>query len=221
MATNENVETRTSHKVVFNNETMLNFIEFYQKHECLWNIRLKDYKKHDKRKIAIAEIAVEMGVSEDFVKKKIRSFAVHIYTGKKKINESKCTGTGTDDVYTPSLFWYHKLDFLQNVIVPRKTTSNLNNNTQFQISKEKLASLCAECERYIGTQGGGMDQAIAFLATEGCAKHIEFSPLRSHDVTLPSKAIFVIAHSLTSMNKAATADFNCRVVECRLATQVK
>uniref|UniRef100_A0A6P7FQG6 N-acetylgalactosamine kinase-like n=1 Tax=Diabrotica virgifera virgifera TaxID=50390 RepID=A0A6P7FQG6_DIAVI len=90
----------------------------------------------------------------------------------------------------------------------------------FQISKEKLATLCAECERYIGTQGGGMDQAIAFLATEGCAKHIEFSPLRSQDVTLPSKAIFVIAHSLTSMNKAATADFNCRVVECRLATQI-
>lgn len=35
------------------------------------------------------------------------------------------------------------------------------------MSKEKIANLCAECERYIGTQGGGMDQAIAFLATEG------------------------------------------------------
>ncbi|KAJ8945395.1 hypothetical protein NQ318_016002 [Aromia moschata] len=38
---------------------------------------------------------------------------------------------------------------------------------QFPLSKEKIANLCAECERYIGTQGGGMDQAIAFLATEG------------------------------------------------------
>lgn len=56
---------------------------------------------------------------------------------------------------------------------------------------------------------------------QGCAKHIEFSPLRSTDVTLPEKAVFVIAHSLTSMNKAATADFNCRVIECRLAAQVK
>lgn len=35
------------------------------------------------------------------------------------------------------------------------------------MSKDKIANLCAECERYIGTQGGGMDQAIAFLATEG------------------------------------------------------
>ncbi|KAJ8970738.1 hypothetical protein NQ317_004886 [Molorchus minor] len=33
-------------------------------------------------------------------------------------------------------------------------------------------------------------------------------------------AVFVIAHSLTNLNKAATADFNCRVIECRLAAQV-
>ncbi|KAF5279118.1 hypothetical protein FQA39_LY05796 [Lamprigera yunnana] len=90
----------------------------------------------------------------------------------------------------------------------------------FCISKKKLAHLCAECERYIGTQGGGMDQAIAFLATEGCAKLIEFSPLRSTDLFLPPGAVFVVAHSLTRMNKAATADFNCRVVECRLAAQL-
>ncbi|XP_044269352.1 N-acetylgalactosamine kinase [Tribolium madens] len=90
----------------------------------------------------------------------------------------------------------------------------------FPMSKEKIANLCAECERYIGTQGGGMDQAIAFLATEGCAKLIEFSPLRSTDITLPPGAVFVIAHSLAKLNKAATADFNCRVVECRLAAQL-
>nr|XP_023027143.1 N-acetylgalactosamine kinase [Leptinotarsa decemlineata] len=88
------------------------------------------------------------------------------------------------------------------------------------MSKERMANLCAGCERYIGTQGGGMDQAIAFLANEGCAKLIEFSPLRSTDINLPSGAVFVIAHSLTNLNKAATTDFNCRVIECRLAAQV-
>nr|XP_022914001.1 N-acetylgalactosamine kinase [Onthophagus taurus] len=91
---------------------------------------------------------------------------------------------------------------------------------KYPVCKEKLASLCAICERYIGTQGGGMDQAIAFLATKGCAKHIEFAPLRWKDITLPDGAVFVIAHSLAKMNKAATTDFNCRVVECRLASQI-
>ncbi|KAB0796666.1 hypothetical protein PPYR_10800 [Photinus pyralis] len=97
------------------------------------------------------------------------------------------------------------------------STSHVHN---FNISKKELANLCARCERYIGTQGGGMDQAIAFLANEGCAKLIDFTPLRCKDVSLPPGAVFVIAHSLTRLNKAATADFNCRVVECRLAAQL-
>ncbi|KAM4675603.1 N-acetylgalactosamine kinase [Discoglossus pictus] len=88
------------------------------------------------------------------------------------------------------------------------------------LSKVEIAETCAKCERYIGTEGGGMDQSISFLAEEGTAKLIEFSPLRSTDVKLPSGAVFVIANSCVEMNKAATSHFNIRVMECRLATKV-
>ncbi|XP_062848099.1 N-acetylgalactosamine kinase [Trichomycterus rosablanca] len=91
---------------------------------------------------------------------------------------------------------------------------------QQSISKVVLAETCAKCERYIGTEGGGMDQSISFLAEEGTAKLIEFNPLRSTDVKLPDRAVFVIANSCVEMNKAASAHFNIRVVECRLATKV-
>ncbi|XP_076863539.1 N-acetylgalactosamine kinase isoform X2 [Brachyhypopomus gauderio] len=91
---------------------------------------------------------------------------------------------------------------------------------QQSVSKVTLAETCARCERYIGTEGGGMDQSISFLAEEGTAKLIEFNPLRATDVKLPDGAVFVIANSCVEMNKAASSHFNIRVVECRIATKV-
>lgn len=89
-----------------------------------------------------------------------------------------------------------------------------------KLRKTEIAALCAESERYIGTQGGGMDQAIAFLAEKYSAQYITFDPLHATPVALPEDAAFVVAHSLAEANKAATNDFNRRVIECRLAAQV-
>lgn len=38
---------------------------------------------------------------------------------------------------------------------------------KLDLTKTSMADIAAKCERYIGTIGGGMDQAIAFLATPG------------------------------------------------------
>ena len=83
-------------------------------------------------------------------------------------------------------------------------------NTGGNLSAEQLADLCAKSERFIGTQGGGMDQAIEILARSGIAKLIEFNPLRTFDVVLPDGAVFVIANSLAESNKAAGSDYNTR-----------
>lgn len=88
------------------------------------------------------------------------------------------------------------------------------------LSKVELAEICAKCERYIGTEGGGMDQSISFLAETGTAKLIEFQPLRATDVKLPDGAVFVISNCCVEMNKAATSHYNIRVVECRIATKM-
>jgi len=89
-------------------------------------------------------------------------------------------------------------------------------------TKYQLADICTRCERYIGTEGGGMDQSISFLAESGTAKLIEFNPLKATDVALPDGASFVIANSLREMNKSENAGeyFNLRVCECRIAAQI-
>ncbi|KAF7663752.1 hypothetical protein LDENG_00202020 [Lucifuga dentata] len=91
---------------------------------------------------------------------------------------------------------------------------------QKSLSKMELAEICVRCERYIGTEGGGMDQSISFLAESGTAKLIEFHPLRATDVNLPEGAVFVISNCCVEMNKAASSHYNIRVVECRIATKM-
>ncbi len=91
---------------------------------------------------------------------------------------------------------------------------------KLELSKTELAETCANAEQYVGTIGGGMDQAISCLAESGAALLIDFNPLKAQRITLPENSMFVITNSCVEANKAATNQFNTRVVECRLATQV-
>jgi N-acetylgalactosamine kinase len=65
--------------------------------------------------------------------------------------------------------------------------------------KSDLVNMCASFERFIGTEGGAMDQAICLLGETGAAKLIGFSPLTVNDVKLPKHMTFVVTHSLASL----------------------
>lgn len=77
---------------------------------------------------------------------------------------------------------------------------------------------------YVGTEGRVSmlytDILISNRAFSLQAKLIEFNPLKATDVYLPDGISFVISNSCVEMNKAATSEFNTRVLECRIATQV-
>ncbi|KAL1372371.1 hypothetical protein HN51_002539 [Arachis hypogaea] len=126
------------------------------------------------------------------------------------------------------------LDVVIDGIVP--TGSGLSSSAAFVCSstiaimaafdanfpKKEIAQVTCDCERYVGTQSGGMDQAISVMAKTGFAELIDFNPIRATDVQLPAGGTFVIAHSLAESQKAVTAatNYNNRVVECRLASIV-
>ncbi|CBK24516.2 uncharacterized protein [Blastocystis hominis] len=88
--------------------------------------------------------------------------------------------------------------------------------------KSSLAEACRVAEFYIGTMGGGMDQAISVHGIRGYASHIEFNPLKATPVQLPAGGVFVISNSFYQAPKAVTAatGYNLRVVEGRLAAKL-
>lgn len=71
--------------------------------------------------------------------------------------------------------------------------------------RAKLAAWMADGERYVGTQGGGMDQTVCLCAQAGCALKIDFTPFAATPVPMPPDWVFVIANSLVEAAKAAGA----------------
>ena len=87
------------------------------------------------------------------------------------------------------------------------------------VDKKSLADLLARAERYVGSEGGGMDQAVSLLAEAGKALKIDFFPLRTKATPLPDDIVFVVCNSLIRAPKSENVRYayNRRVVECRLA----
>ena len=50
------------------------------------------------------------------------------------------------------------------------------------LGAQEVATFTASCEKYVGTESGGMDQAISIMGQQGIAKLVEFNPVRGSDV---------------------------------------
>jgi len=85
-----------------------------------------------------------------------------------------------------------------------------------------FAVTMADAERYVGTQGGGMDQAISLGARDRCAAKITFDPLRLQHVNVPDDWCFVVADTGKRAEKsgAARVAYNLRRKECHEAFQI-
>jgi len=83
----------------------------------------------------------------------------------------------------------------------------------------RLAEVLAEAEHYVGTRGGGMDQAICLLGQEGHALKIDFFPLQVEPVAFAGDIQVYLADSGVRVEKSGEgrALYNRRPIECRLA----
>ena len=89
-------------------------------------------------------------------------------------------------------------------------------------ARRKLAERMALAEHYVGTQGGGMDQAVCMLAEPGHALRIDFFPLRAYPIAFPEGYLVIAAHSTVHASKAAMQRlaYNRRVLECAIGKEL-
>lgn len=82
-----------------------------------------------------------------------------------------------------------------------------------------LGEIMADAERYVGTRGGGMDQAIVLGARARYAARVSFDPLRLRHVGLPDEWCFVVADTGTRAEKSGPMQiaYNQRRKECEEA----
>lgn len=95
----------------------------------------------------------------------------------------------------------------------------LHANDHEEVERLELAELLAEAEHYVGTRGGGMDQAICLAARRQSASRIDFNPLRLTAHPIAPEWSFIIAFSLIQAQKsgAARKTYNARTRECQRA----
>ena len=85
-----------------------------------------------------------------------------------------------------------------------------------------LGQVMADAEQYVGTRGGGMDQAISLGARDRCAARISFAPLRLRHVIVPDDWCLVVADTGTRAEKSGAANraYNLRREECEEALRI-
>eukprot|EP01053_Blabericola_migrator_P001571 Blabericola_migrator_1__1570@NODE_1415_length_4592_cov_302_060773_g942_i0_p2_GENE_NODE_1415_length_4592_cov_302_060773_g942_i0NODE_1415_length_4592_cov_302_060773_g942_i0_p2_ORF_typecomplete_len623_score154_78GHMP_kinases_C/PF08544_13/1_4e17GHMP_kinases_C/PF08544_13/8_1e03GalKase_gal_bdg/PF10509_9/3_5e16GHMP_kinases_N/PF00288_26/3_8e13_NODE_1415_length_4592_cov_302_060773_g942_i0741942 len=87
------------------------------------------------------------------------------------------------------------------------------------LDPKTVAAVCANSERYVGTAGGGMDQAAICLCRRDEAQWIGFNPLTTEPVKLPSELKIVVANTCRLAPKVIGAGkmYNKRVFELKTA----
>jgi hypothetical protein len=91
-----------------NRDLLDDFIPAYERQSCLWRIKSKDYRDMAKRDAAYYILLkkcrlIDPSADKEAVVKIINDFRTSYRREKKNVEESHHSGSGTDEIYVPTL----------------------------------------------------------------------------------------------------------------------
>lgn len=122
-------------------ENILEFIEIYRSHECLWKVKSKHYSNRLVKERAYQQLIdfvrnFDSEANKEAVMKKISNLRGSFRKELKKVEGSLLSGAGADDVYQPKLWYFANLAFLRDQEVSRSTCSSLEISPTTSTSQE-------------------------------------------------------------------------------------
>ena len=120
-------------------EFLKEIIGMYHELPCLWKVKSKDYsnkiaknKAYDKLVEKFKE--VNPSATREDVVNKIKSMRTVWKKECKKVESSKKSGSGEDEIYVPSLWYYDLLEFLKDQEIPSKGLSSIESPSEELVS---------------------------------------------------------------------------------------
>ncbi|XP_046686535.1 uncharacterized protein LOC124372212 [Homalodisca vitripennis] len=119
-------------------DNLLQFIEEFRKHECVWKVKSKDYHNREKKEAAHRSLLLvvkgfDSTATKSDVLKKINNIRSAFRKEQRKVTASQRSGSGTDDIYVPKLWYYRELLFLIDQEECLGGTSNLGEGRSWLI----------------------------------------------------------------------------------------
>ena len=110
-------------------------IEAYREENCLYNTKSLNYHNKHYRKEALERITnvlkdVRPSTTGVDIMAKMKSLRTSFVAELNKIKQSTKSGAGSGQIYKPTIWYFEKLQFLRDHVLPRRGTCSADVNLQ-------------------------------------------------------------------------------------------
>ena len=112
-------------EIVWSHEAIEALIDSYRNAPCLWNNKVAAYKNKLQKLRALNDISANMAVlipniSVSKVDNKLKILRGQYLRARSNVKKSMKSGSGSETIYKPKLWFYDKLNFLNEAIDKRR-----------------------------------------------------------------------------------------------------